>query len=268
MVLLSPVNLSEGRSREILGALVATAGRDLLDVHADADHHRSVLTLVGEDAPRRVATVAVERIDLREHAGAHPRFGAVDVVPFVPWTDTTMDEAVRARAAFLRWAALTLALPGFAYGEDAPSLPEIRRRAFRDLAPDTGPERPHATAGAVAVGARGPLVAYNVWLAEPDLAAARQVAAEVRSDRVRALGLQVGPRVQVSMNLVVPTAFGPADAFDAVAARVSVAGAELVGLLGAAVLEAIPAERWAALDLSVEQTVEWRLRRRAAGAYR
>lgn len=264
MVLLSPTNVSEGRSRDVLDELAAAAGDDLLDVHSDPDHHRAVLTLVGEDAPRRVAAVAVARIDLRAHAGAHPRLGAVDVVPFVPWGGTTMAEARRARDDFLRWAAATLALPGFAYGDGAPSLPDIRRRAFRELAPDAGPDQPHPRAGAVAVGARGPLVAYNVWLAEPDLDLARRVAGALRSERVRALGLQVGSRVQVSMNLVEPTAFGPADAFDAVASRVGVAGAELVGLLGEAVLAAIPPERWAALDLSVEQTVEWRLGRRSA----
>ena len=224
------VNVSEGRDPAVLDALTAAAGADLLDRHVDPHHHRAVLTTVGTDAARRIAVVAVERIDLREHEGAHPRFGSVDVVPFVALDGSTPSDACLARDDFAEWAGEELGLPAFRYGGDGPTLPEVRRLAFIGLLPDTGPSEPHPTAGAVAVGCRPPLVAYNVWLAEPDIAVARRVAAEVRGEGIRALGLAVGDRVQVSMNLVEPERVGPDVAFDRVAERVAVDGAELVGL--------------------------------------
>lgn len=252
------VNVSEGRDPVVLAALVDAAGDELLDVHTDPHHHRSVLTLVGDDAPRRVARVAVDRVDLRLHRGAHPRLGAVDVVPFVALGPRPPADAVDARERYLRWSADELGVPGFRYGPER-SLPEVRRRAFADLAPDAGGPRPHRSAGATAVGARPVLVAYNVWLAEPDVALARRIATEVRGPAVRALGLAVGSRVQVSMNLVAPAEVGPAAAFDAVARRADVAGAELVGLVPADVLAAVPRHRWAELDLAPGRTIESRL---------
>src|SRR5690606_5404518 len=172
----------------------------------------------------------------------------------------TMSQAEAARDRFAAWIGRDLGVPAFAYGRHR-SLPEVRRRAFRDLAPDAGPPAPHPTAGAVAVGARGPLVAWNVWLAEPDLARAREVAAAVRGPALRALGLQVGRRVQVSMNLVDPEVVGPAEAWDRVAALVPLAGAELVGLVPAAVLARTDPARWAPLDLDRDRTIEARLHR-------
>lgn len=263
IVLECVVNISEGRDHAILEAFAIAAGRDLLDLHADPDHHRAVLTMVGEAAPRHVATEAVARLDLRTHDGAHPRIGVVDVVPFVPLEGSTMSEAVAARDAFCEWAAAELALPCFRYGPER-ALPDIRRRAFdADLRPDTGPPVPHPTAGACAVGARPVLVAYNLWLAEPDHTSARRVAAGVRGPHVRALGLAVGDRAQVSMNLLDPLSVGPAEVWDRVSALTPVAGAELVGLVPAAVLEATPATRWAQLDLDAARTIEARLARRS-----
>ena len=256
------VNVSEGRDDATLAALADAAGEDLLDVHVDPHHHRSVFTTVGEEAARRLAEVAVARIDLRDHDGVHPRLGAIDVVPFVALDGSTTAAACAARDAFADWAGDELDLPAFAYGGDGPTLPEVRRRAFRDLAPVAGPPVPHPTAGAVAVGWRPPLVAYNLWLAEPDLATARRVAGLVRGDGIRALGLAVGDRVQVSMNLVEPERVGPAEAWDRVAAHTAVAGAELVGLVPQAVLEAVAPARWAALDLAPDTTIEARLARR------
>lgn len=269
------VNISEGRDAATVAAVADAAGHDLLDVHVDPDHHRAVLTLVGEDAPRAVTSEAVARLDLRGHDGAHPRIGVVDVVPFVPLGATPPGAAVAARDRFARWAAEALGVPAFLYGplgsttgdgwvgrEGARTLPEVRRHAFVDLAPDVGGPEPHPTAGAVAVGARPLLVAYNVWLADADLARARAIAAELRSAEVRALGLQVGDAVQVSMNLVDPLAVGPDQVTDAVAARASVARTELVGLVPTAVLDAIPSTRWAELDLATERTIEARLARR------
>jgi glutamate formiminotransferase len=256
------VNVSEGRDQVVLDELAAACGPDLLDRHVDADHHRSVFTLVGEDAPRALAAAAVARLDLRTHTGVHPRLGVVDVVPFVPLAGATLGDAVAARDAFARWAGAELAMPCFRYGPER-TLPDVRRRAFVDLHPDTGPATPHPSAGAVCVGARAFLVAYNVWLAEPDVDRARAVAAAVRSPAVRALGLRCGARVQVSMNLVDPEAVGPAAAFDAVAARVPVADAELVGLVPAVVLAAVPPARYAELDLSADRTIEARLAARS-----
>ena len=260
------VNLSEGRDEAHLAALADAAGDDLLDAHTDADHHRTVLTMVGERAPRAVAAVAIERLDLRAHLGAHPRLGVVDVVPFVALEGSSAADALSARDAFAWWLAHTFAVPCFLYGPER-SLPELRRRAFGDLAPDIGPRAPHPRAGATAVGARPVLVAFNVWLAAPDLALARQVATEVRAPGLRALGLSVGERVQVSMNLVDPLRLGPADAYDRVTAAVEaaggeVAGAELVGLVPGAVLAAVDEHRWSELDLGPSRTIEARLARR------
>jgi len=258
LVLECVVNVSEGRREDRLGLIAAAAGADLLDVHRDGDHHRAVLTLVGTDAPRRVAAAAVAELDLRAHDGVHPRLGVVDVVPFVPLEPATMADAVTARDAFAAWAGGELGVPCFLYGEER-SLPQVRREAWHTLAPDTGPRQPHPTAGAMCVGARPPLVAYNVWLVEPDLARARRIAAAIRGPHLRALGLAVGRRVQVSMNLILPGVLGPAAAYDLVAAQAPVAGAELVGLVSHDVLLAIAPERWDELDLGPDRTIEARL---------
>ena len=252
------VNISEGRDSTVLAELDVAAGDALLDRHSDPDHHRSVFTLVGEEAPRALASITVQRLDLRGHHGAHPRIGVVDVVPFVPLGSSTPDDARRARDAYAVWSASSLSVPCFLYGPER-TLPEVRRNAFTNLPPDHGPPRPHPTAGATAAGQRGLMVAYNVDLAEPDLELARETARAVRSPLVRALGLRVGDRVQVSMNLIAPREVRPDQAFDAVAALAPVAGAELVGLMPSEVLSAIPAHRWAELDLSDERTIEARL---------
>jgi glutamate formiminotransferase len=164
-----------------------------------------------------------------------------------------MGDALAARDAFVAWLDAELGVPAAVYGPDGPTLPELRRDVLPTMTP-------HPTAGVVAVGARGPLVAYNVWV-DADLTTARRVAAAIRSPQRRALGFPVGDRVQVSMNLVDPLHTGPADAFDAVAALAPVAGAELVGLVPEAVLRAVPEARWAELDLAADRTVEARLRR-------
>lgn len=257
------VNISEGRDADRLRRLVSAAGPDLLDVHTDPDHHRSVFTLMGEAAPRALATAAIDLLDLQGHGGAHPRIGVVDVVPFVPLAGSSTDDAVTARDAFARWLAAEHGVPSFLYGPER-SLPEVRRRAFRDLAPDVGPTAPHPSAGACAVGARSVLVAFNVWMARPDLAVAKAVAAAVRGASIRALGLQVGDATQVSMNLVDPERTGPAAAYALVrehlrAAGCSIERAELVGLVPDAVLRATPPDAWATLDLAPDRTIEARL---------
>ncbi len=252
------VNVSEGADRAVVDAIAAAGGDALADVHADGHHNRAVLTLVGpavEEAARAVAAEAVRRIDLRLHVGVHPRLGAVDVVPFAPLGDSSMDAAVAARDRFAAWAGTELGVPCFLYGPER-SLPDVRRHAFTALAPDTGPAVAHPTAGAICAGARPVLVAYNVWLADGvDVAEARRVARQIRGPRLRALGLDVGGRAQVSMNLVDPERLGPADAYDAVAALAPVDRAELVGMVPASVLDAVPPARWAELDLTVAKAL-------------
>ncbi len=273
------VNISEGREASLLAAVRQAGGEAVLDLHTDPDHHRTVLTLAGsleqvEGAARAVAAEAVARIDLRAHQGVHPRLGAADVVPFVPLdpsaSDAAFDAALAARNRFAAWAGDDLHVPCFLYGPER-TLPEVRRDAFRALAPDTGPPEPHETAGAIAVGVRPVLVAYNVWLvAEPGqpgidvLGVARTVAASLRGPHLRALGLAAGPGAQVSMNLLAPATLTVADAYDAVRASAGAQGCrvlrgELVGLLPAGTLAAVPADRWSALDLAPDRTVEDRL---------
>jgi glutamate formiminotransferase len=254
------VNVSEGRDHELIAHLAAAAGHGLLDVHTDPDHHRSVFTLLGEVAPRALARAAIEAIDLGGHRGAHPRIGAVDVVPFVPLGSATLDDAIGARDRFARWATEEFGVPCFLYGPER-TLPEIRREAFQTLWPIDAPPHPHPTAGAIAVGARRVLVAYNVWLATSDRAQAQQIARALRGPAVRALGLQVGDEVQVSMNLVAPDRVGPAEVVNLIAAHAAVARTELVGLVPKAVMDATPEARWAELDLDPSRTIEARIDR-------
>jgi len=252
------VNISEGRRHDVIDAIASTAGRDLLDVHVDPDHHRSVLTTVGETAVRRITEAAVERVDLGGHQGAHPRIGVVDVVPFVALDPTPFAEAVAARDRYARWAADELGVPCFLYGPER-SLPDVRRGAFTTLRPDVGPSLAHPTAGAIAVGARGVLVAYNLWLAEPDLDLARRIARDIRGPAIRALGLAVGPEVQVSMNLIDPARVGPADVYARVAAEATIARTELVGLVPRAVVDAVDPSDRERLDLALDRTIESRI---------
>jgi glutamate formiminotransferase len=262
-------NFSEGRDRATLDALqkALSARAELLDVHTDEDHHRSVFTLVGDDAELVDALLAGiecarERIDLREHEGAHPRIGAADVVPIVP---IRPDDAARARTAALELARRVgdeLALPVFLYGDLAPGrgpaffrrggVAELARRLeMGELTPDFGPPRLHERAGGVIVGARRPLIAFNVNLAGP-VEVAREIASIVRERGggfrgVRALGLDL-PRAglaQVSMNVEDYEAAALHEIVDRVVAEaqargVEVVGSELVGLMpaGAAVAAA------------------------------
>ena len=255
------VNISEGRDRDLLVRLAESVSGEVLDVHTDQDHNRSVFTLVGEDAPRRLASTAIELMNIHTHSGVHPRLGVVDVVPFVPLAGSTWDDAVIARNVFAQWASQDLHVPCFLYGDER-TLPDIRRGAWHPLQPDAGPTMPHSTAGAMCVGARTPLIAYNLWLADVDLATTKKIASAVRSESIRTLGLQVGTFTQVSINLVNPEIAHPADAFDAVQQHADIHHAELVGLLPRDVLLSIPEGRWESLDLAEEKTIEWRLAHR------
>jgi glutamate formiminotransferase len=275
------INISDGRDRRTIDAVCAAGADTLLDLHSDPEHHRSVLTLAGplgtvEHGARQVVASAVAHIDLRSHHGVHPRLGAADVVPFVPLAGDASGwvRAIGARDRFARWAGTELQVPCFLYGPER-SLPDVRRLAFHALRPDTGPGMPHPTAGAVAVGVRNVLVAYNIWITEGDasfagdqatsaLTVARSIATAMRGPGIRALGLPVGVGAQVSLNLIEPTSSTMVEVFDAVATGAvlrgcSVIRAELVGLIPASVLRGIPHHRWAELDLSDQRTIEARL---------
>ena len=257
------INVSEGRDLGLITRIASAAGSSLLDVHSDPHHNRSVLTVVGETAARAVTSVAVAELDLREHHGVHPRLGVVDVVPFVALDGSTLQQALEARDRFASWLSEVHEVPCFLYGPER-TLPDLRREAFRSLAPDVGPPAPHPTAGATAVGQRDVLVAFNLWIDDADLSSVRQIAADSRGPGIRALGLLVGDRLQVSMNLVEPTSVGPAEAADRVGALAQargaqVVGAELVGLIPRSVLDRVPRDRWTELDLSDARTIEARV---------
>jgi glutamate formiminotransferase len=274
-------NFSEGRDRATIDALVEALGSRarLLDVHADEDHNRSVFTLVGSEDELTAAllagiTCARERIDLRRHEGAHPRIGAADVVPIVPLVPEDMRRARAAALGLAHRVGDELGLPVFLYGElagvrgpaffRAGGLEELRRRLEEgELAPDFGAELLDQRVGAVLVGARGPLIAFNVNLRGP-LDVAKQIASVVRErdggfPGVRALGLELSQAglVQVSMNVE----DFEAAALHEIVARVEreaaergaeVVGSELVGLMpaGAAVAAAGSALRIDGFDAS------------------
>jgi glutamate formiminotransferase len=255
-------NFSEGRDAATLDALAAALGGrvKLLDVHADADHNRSVFTVVGEedelvDALLAAIACACERIDLREHEGAHPRIGAADVVPLVPIRPDDMPRAREAAVELARRIGAELELPVFLYGELAPGRgpaffrrggpSELQRRIDAgEVGPDFGPKRLDDAAGGVLVGARRPLIAFNINL-RAGLETAQAIAAAVREHGggfpgVRALGLDLPTAglVQVSMNVEDWEAAALHDIVERIereahARGTEVAGSELVGLMPA-----------------------------------
>jgi glutamate formiminotransferase len=261
-------NVSEGRDGRVLDALREAAASALLDVHVDVDHHRCVLTMAGPPdvlvaRVLEVGAVAIRSIDLRRHAGVHPRLGALDVVPFAPLDGVSLDGAVAAREATIQGLA-ALGIPVFRFGPSGAagerSLPELRRDAFKGSAPDAGPRAPHPTAGATAVGARLPLVAWNLWLQGASPAATRAIAVRVRQPSVRALGFEVAGATQVSCNLLDAAVVTPLDVYRLVESALDggahVVRCELVGLVPAAVLRAVPEDWWARLDLALDRAVE------------
>jgi glutamate formiminotransferase/formiminotetrahydrofolate cyclodeaminase len=258
-------NFSEGRDRATLdalrAALTSVSGVRLLDVQADASHHRSVFTFVAPpaaavEAAFRAIAVARERIDLTRHQGVHPRMGATDVVPFVPIRDVTMDECVTLARALGERVGRELEIPVFLYARAATRLarerlPDIRKGEFEGLRerigtdptadPDFGPRRIHPTAGATAIGARPFLVAYNIYLDTADVSVAKEIAKKIRTSggglpALQASGFEVGGRAQVSMNLLDLDVTSPAAAFAAVDAEARQRGigidrSEIVGLI-------------------------------------
>ena len=265
------LNISEGRDVAVLEELDRAAGVSLRDRHSDATHHRSVFTLINESSElvrdvRALITQAFQRLDLFEHSGVHPRFGVVDVVPFVALGSEQRLDACALRDATARWIAGEFAVPAFLYGPLSPlgerTLPRVRREAFVTLAPDYGPREPTPAWGAVAVGCRDVLVAWNLWLDGVSLARAREIAAALRQPVVRALAFRVGDQVQVSCNLLDTNQVRTSSVYDRVLALLppggAIARAELVGLVPRALLGAEVPSRWEQLGLRDSATIEAR----------
>lgn len=295
-------NFSEGRDAGKVGAIAAAIravpGVVVLDQTMDADHHRSVITFAGEpeavlEAAFSAARRAVELIDLNEHVGEHPRLGAIDVLPFVPIKDVTMADCVALARRAAERIARELGVPAYLYEQaatrpDRVDLANVRRGEFEglreeiavnpDRAPDFGEARVHPTAGAVAVGARTPLIAYNINLQTEDLSVAKKIAQAVRGRDgglryVKALGFELRERrqVQVSMNLVNYEATPIFRAFEMVkreAARygVAIAGSEIIGLVPQAALNACADFYLQIENFSEDLVLEQRLQKALAEA--
>jgi glutamate formiminotransferase len=288
-------NISEGIRTDVVAriadALRAVSGVRVLDVQSDAIHNRSVLTLAGDAAGLRQAiptlvSMTIEAVDLRTHRGEHPRLGAVDVVPFIPIEGATMADCVALAKDIGKDVADRLGVPVYLYEEaaqrpDRRNLEDIRRGEFEGLAekmakpgwaPDFGPSQPHPSAGATVIGARMPLIAYNINLATNRLDVAKKIATAVRMSSgglrfVKAMGLPLEDRgvVQVSMNLTNYEKTPIFRVFDLVqreAARygVTVLESEIVGLIPqAALMQA--AEYYLQLEgFSGKQVLENKLR--------
>jgi len=251
-------NFSEGRRRDVVlhiaDAIASIESACILDTHIDPDHNRSVITFVAEkerivDAALKAVSQATELIDMRLHRGEHPRLGATDVLPFVPVMGTTMEECMEIAHEAGNRIATELSIPIYFYERaakraDRVNLEDVRRGALEllrdqistnvDRAPDIGPRKVHDTAGAIAVGARPFLIAFNIVLKSRDIEAARRVARSVRARNgglpyLKALGFQLHTRslVQVSMNLVNYEVTGMTDAYDAVKREAAKAGVEI-----------------------------------------
>jgi glutamate formiminotransferase / 5-formyltetrahydrofolate cyclo-ligase len=269
-------NVSEGRRLDVVerlaNALTSVSGVFLLDRTSDASHNRSVLTVAGEhdavsEGLERLVAQAIEDIDMERHMGEHPRIGAVDVVPFVPLADTTMDECVELARGFGARIAGRFDLPVYLYAQaavrsDRVKLADVRRGQYEGLKaeiahhgrqPDFGPARMHPRAGATAVGARPFLIAWNINLASDDVELARRIARRVRESggglpRVQANGFRVEEpgrghpvRAQVSMNLLdfrITPLWQAWEAVGELAAEdgVAIAESELIGLAPLAAL--------------------------------
>jgi glutamate formiminotransferase len=285
-------NVSEGRRIDVIAAIgdaIAIPGIRVLDRSSDPSHNRSVYTFAGEpdairDAVLRLFTVAIDAIDLRTHDGIHPRMGAVDVVPFVPLRNATIEECVALAKDTAALVAERCRVPVFLYEDAAAtderrSLANIRRGGVDGVArrmqqaawrPDFGPSQPHPTAGATAIGARPILIAYNVNLASNRLGVAKRIASSIRASNgglphVKALGMQLDHGiVQVSMNLTNYKETSMAAAFDAIVREAATDGvrvleSEVVGLVPADALPNDPARRLKLRAEDLEKVLERRL---------
>jgi glutamate formiminotransferase len=288
-------NVSEGRRPEVIEAIVAAvgsvAGARLLDYSSDASHNRSVFTLAGDAAAVKAAVLAmyeqtIPAIDLRSHKGEHPRLGAIDVVPFVPIESATMADCVALANEVGQAVASRFGVPVYLYEEAATNparrnLEDIRRGEFEGLAakmasegwaPDYGPSAPHPTSGASVIGARMPLIAYNINLNSDRLEVAKKIAAAIRHSSggfrfVKAAGFALTDRgiVQVSMNLTNYEKTPIFRVFEAVKREaerygVSILESEIVGLVPAAALNACAEYYLQVTGFSAQQVLENKLR--------
>jgi glutamate formiminotransferase len=293
-------NFSEGRRPEVVDEIVHTVGQidgvTVLDHSRDETHNRSVVTFAGNAEPVVRAAIAavgraLELIDMDEHVGAHPRIGAVDVVPFVPLGTTRIEECIDLARRFGEQIALRFELPVYLYGEAAlrperRRLADVRRGQYEGLKeaiatdparePDFGPRRMHPRGGAVAVGARRPLIAFNVNLATGDLALAKKIAHTIRESSgglpaVQAMGVLLEnpgqpPMAQVSMNLVdwqrtgIPRVVAEIRRM-AHEAGTDIAHCELIGLAPTAALLEVASDALRLHDFSADQALELRLAR-------
>lgn len=259
-------NFSAGRDKDVMEAIVqpfrATAGVKLLDYSADSDHNRMVVTVAGDPEPLGEAVFlaigeAVRLIDMNRHEGQHPRMGAVDVVPFIPLKDATIEDADRLAKAVAQRAAAAYGLPFILYERSASAphrenLANVRKGQYEGMAdklkdplwlPDFGPAAPHATAGVTAIGARMPLVAFNINLGTDNLDIAQDIARKVRHLNggfrfVKAMGVMLEDRhiAQVSMNLTDYQQTAMYRVFETVKMEaqrygVPVVGSEIIGLV-------------------------------------
>ncbi|MFA6412971.1 MAG: glutamate formimidoyltransferase [Syntrophales bacterium] len=287
-------NFSEGRDPEIIKAIAAAAsavsGVRLLDYSWDRDHHRSVITFLGEpeyvyEAALAAGSKALELIDLSCHDGVHPRIGALDVVPFVPLEGAKMSDAVACAHRFGRAFAAEHGVPVFFYGEAAKNeasreLPKIRRGGLPGLIkrmaagtykPDEGPDVCPDRSGAVAVGARMPLIAYNINLDSSDVGLAKRIAGVIRESNgglpsVRAIGVLLKSRnlAQVSMNLTNFHVTSMREVFDSVRKEADLAGvsireSELIGLAPRAALDEETAAYIRLIGFSAQRIIETHL---------
>ncbi len=287
-------NFSEGRDLEIIENIVDpfrnTDGVKLLDLQTDEDHNRSVVTVVGEPKPLKKAVVesmgiAIKLIDMRNHTGQHPRMGAIDVVPFIPIKNITVEEAIGVSKAVAEQVADAYRLPIFLYEQSAAKLERrnlatIRKGQFEGMAekikepdwvPDYGPAEIHPSAGATAMGARMPLVAYNVNLDTPDIEIANQIAKRVRhiSGGLRyckGIGIELKDRgiVQVSLNMTDYTRTALYRVFELIKIEaqrwgVNVIGSEVIGLVPMQALVDCAEYYLGIENFSMEQVLETRI---------
>lgn len=294
-------NFSEGRShttvRALAQAVESVPGVWLLDQTRDRDHHRSVLSFAGEpdavaEAAFRAIRMATDLIDLRKHKGVHPRVGATDVVPFVPLRGVTMQDCIHLAKRLGQRVGTELEIPVFLYEQaaqhrDHAPLESVRRGGIQGLAlrmasdpdwtPDFGPPHLHKTAGAIVIGARPPLIAFNVNLCSTDLALARSIAKDIRQSNgglphLKAIGVELASRqlVQVAMNLtdyIITPLHVVFEAVRALAAEkgVAVAGSEVVGLVPQAALIQAAGHSLALEQFDTTQVLEARLETRLLG---
>ncbi len=288
-------NFSEGRRPEVIKKIAAAASRfkkvKVLDMEWDRDHNRSLITLVGDpkqmlDAVFRMIRTATRLIDMEKHQGEHPRIGATDVVPFIPISGITMDQCIRMSKTLGRWVARELKIPVYLYEAAATrssrvNLADVRKGQYEGLKeeikanpqrkPDFGPSKLHSTAGAIVIGARKFLIAYNVNLDSKNVQIAKEIAKKVREKdggfpAVKAMGFEIKDKgyVQVSMNLCDFEKTNMAEVFEKIQEeakkkRIKVINSEIYGLVPLAALVDLVQKTLQSPDFKKTQILETKI---------